>query len=62
MMQKTKEGGPNPYLIKLNKNSRLFTQIVLDAFKGGFIEPTLASSLLNTQVNKFSKFEALLYK
>jgi len=38
-------------LLRLNKNSRLFTQIVLDAFRGGNIQPTLASSLLNTQVN-----------
>lgn len=58
--QKKQEGGPNPYLLRLNKNSRLFTQIVLDAFRGGFVEPTLASSLLNTQVNKFSKLEAFL--
>lgn len=59
--QKKQEGGPNPYLLRLNKNSRLFTQIVLDAFRGGLIEPTQASSLLNTQVNKFSKLEAQMY-
>ncbi|MCJ7804248.1 XRE family transcriptional regulator [Patescibacteria group bacterium] len=57
-----KKGGPNPYLLRLNKNSRLFTQIVLDAFRGGFIEPTQASSLLNTQVNNFPKLEAQLYR
>lgn len=60
--EKTSTGGPNPYLLRLNKNSRLFTQIVLDAFRGGFVEPTQASSLLNTPVNKFSSLEALLYK
>ncbi|MBI4650526.1 ImmA/IrrE family metallo-endopeptidase [Candidatus Desantisbacteria bacterium] len=60
--QKKQKGGPSYYLLNLYKNSRLFTQIVLDAFYGGFIEPTLASSLLNTQVNKFSKFEELIYK
>lgn len=59
--QKEKEGGPNPYLIKLNKNSRLFTQTVLDAFRGGVIEPTHASYLLNVQVNKFPKLESLIY-
>ncbi len=59
--QKKQEGGPSPYLLRLNKNSRLFTQIVLDAFRGGFIAPTQASSLLNTQVNKFSKLEAQMY-
>ena len=56
------KGGPNPYLLRLNKNSRLFTQIVLDAFRGGFIEPTQASSLLNTQVNNFPKLEAQIYR
>jgi Zn-dependent peptidase ImmA (M78 family)/DNA-binding XRE family transcriptional regulator len=60
--QKEKEGGPNPYLLKINRNSRLFTQIVIDGFRGGTIAPTQASSLLNTQVNKISKLEAILYK
>jgi len=59
---KDKKGGPSPYLLKLNKNSRLFTQIVLDAFRGGSVEPTQASVLLNTPVNKFSSLEAQLYK
>jgi len=58
--QKDKPGGPNYFLLQLNRNSRLFTQTVLDAFRGGFIEPTLASSLLNVQVNKFQKLESQL--
>lgn len=58
--QKEKKSGPDYFLLQLNKNSRLFTQIVLDAFKGGYIEPTLASNLLNTQVNKFSHFETIM--
>lgn len=57
-----KKGGPSYYLLQLNKNSRLFTQVVLDAFRSGFIEPTIASNLLNVQVNKFHKLEAQLYK
>ncbi len=58
--QKSKEnpGGPNYFLLQVNRNSRLFTQTVLDAFRGGLIEPTVASSLLNVQVNKFPKLEA----
>jgi Zn-dependent peptidase ImmA (M78 family)/transcriptional regulator with XRE-family HTH domain len=62
--QKAKEnsGGPNYFLLQLNRNSRLFTQTVLDAFRGGLIEPTLASNLLNVQTNKFQKLEAQLYK
>ncbi len=59
--QKEKPGGPDPYLLKVNRNSRLFTQTVLDAYRGGNREPTMASNLLNTQVNKFSKLEARLY-
>lgn len=57
-----KQNGPNYYLLQLNKNGRLFTQVVLDSFKGGFIEATQASNLLNTQINKFPKLEAFLYK
>lgn len=59
---KDKQGGQNYFLLQLNRNSRLFTQTVLDAFRGGFIEPTLASNLLNVQVNKFSKLESQLYR
>lgn len=60
--EKDKPGGPNYFLLQLNRNSRLFTQTVLDAFRGGFIEPTLASSLLNVQVNKFPKLESQLFR
>jgi Zn-dependent peptidase ImmA (M78 family)/DNA-binding XRE family transcriptional regulator len=59
--EKDKHGGPNYFLLQLNRNSRLFTQTVLDAFRGGFIEPTLASNLLNVQVNKFPKLESQLF-
>jgi Zn-dependent peptidase ImmA (M78 family) len=58
---KDKPGGPSYYLLQLNRNGRLFTQTVLDAFRGGFIEPTTASSLLNVRNNKFHKLEAQLY-
>lgn len=61
LKQKEKEGGPNYYLLVLNKNSKLFTQIVLDAFRGGIVEPTTASNLLNIKVNKFPKLEEILY-
>lgn len=60
--EKEKSGGPNYFLLQLNRNSRLFTQTVLDAFRGGYIEPTLASNLLNVQVNKFQKLESQLIK
>lgn len=58
--QKEKKGGPDYYRLLVNKNSFLFTQVVLDAFRGGYIEPTQASRLLNTQVNNFSKLEAFI--
>jgi Zn-dependent peptidase ImmA (M78 family)/DNA-binding XRE family transcriptional regulator len=60
--EKDKPGGPNYFLLQLNRNSRLFTQTVLDAFRGGFIEPTMASNLLNVQVNKFPKLESQLFR
>lgn len=56
--QKQQKGGPDYYRLLVNKNSHLFTQVVIDAFRGGAIEPTQASSLLNTQVNNFSKLES----
>ena len=59
--QKKSPGGPSPYLLKLNRNSRLFTQIVLDGFNGGRIEPNLASNLLSTKSNKFHKLEERIY-
>lgn len=59
---KQKEGGPSPYLLRVNKNSRSFTQYVLDAFRGGNIEPTEASTLLNTSINNFKKLELQIYK
>ncbi|MDO8897066.1 MAG: XRE family transcriptional regulator [Bacteroidales bacterium] len=62
LKEKDKSGGPNNFLLKINRNSRLFTQTVLDAFRGGFIEPTLASYLLNVQVNKFQKLESQLFR
>jgi hypothetical protein len=62
LKEKDKPGGPNYFLLQLNRNSRLFTQTVLDAFRGGFIEPTLASNLLNVQVNKFQQLESQLVK
>lgn len=60
--QKESTGGPSYYLLQIQKNSRLFTQTVLDAFHGGSLEPTQASSLLNVKINHFHNLEAQLYK
>ena len=54
--------GPSYFLLQLNRNGRLFTQTVLDAFRGGFIEPAIASNLLNVKVNKFQKLETQLFR
>ncbi|MGE5412257.1 MAG: ImmA/IrrE family metallo-endopeptidase [Clostridiales bacterium] len=60
--KKKSDNHPDYYLLHLYRNGKLFTQTVLDAFKGGHIESNLASSLLNIQINKFNKLEAQLYK
>ena len=58
LKMKAKEDGPSAYMLRTIRNGYLFTRFVMDAFRGGFIEPTQASSLLNTSINKFSKLEA----
>ncbi len=62
LKQKENPGGPNPYLLRLNKNSRLFTQTVFDLLRSGFVQPTQASFLLGTPVNNFYKLEAQIYR
>lgn len=62
LKQKIKPGGPNPYLLRLNKNSRLFTQVVLDSLRSGFVQPTQASLLLGTPAINFHKLEAQIYR
>lgn len=56
------KGGPSYYLLQVNRNGRLFTQIVLDAYNGGLLQPTHASHLLNVKVSNFQGLEAQLYK
>lgn len=58
--QRERKGGPDTYLLRLNKNSKLFTRIVMDSFNNGSLSPLIASNLLNTQINNFQKFEKLL--
>ncbi len=55
-------GGPNYYVLQINRNSRLFTHTVLQAFHEGSIAPTQATNLLNVKVSNFPKLEAQLYK
>lgn len=62
-IQKRKtQDSPIYYPLIINRNGRLFTQTVLDAYRGGDIEPTFASNLLNVKVNNFSKLESQMYR
>lgn len=54
-------GGPNHYLIQAHRNGLSFSRLVMDVFRGGGIPPTLASSLLGTKINEFSKLEKFVY-
>lgn len=61
--RKSESDSPPLYFqLALNKNGRLFTQTVLDAYRSGSVEPTLASGLLNVKLNKFYKLEEQLYR
>lgn len=61
--KKNEKGGfANPYYVWLNRNGKIFSQIVLDYYKGGQISGLEASHLLNVKINNFSKFEHYLYK
>jgi Zn-dependent peptidase ImmA (M78 family)/DNA-binding XRE family transcriptional regulator len=57
-----KKSGPDYYLLLVNKNGQLFTQVVMDAYHGGLIPPTEASNLLNTQITNFPRLQAFLHK
>jgi len=57
LKQKKQEGGPSYYTLRLNRNGRLFTQHVLDAYNSGRIEPSVASLLLKVKSNQFTKLE-----
>lgn len=58
--QKKQKGGPNYYRLLVNKNSVLFTQVVLDAYNDGYIEASHASRLLNTKINNFHRLESFI--
>lgn len=62
LLQKKKDGGPSFYTLRLNRNGRLFTQSVLDAYNSGRIEPSIASLLLKVKSNQFPKLEKRMYK
>ncbi|MFH1195654.1 MAG: ImmA/IrrE family metallo-endopeptidase, partial [bacterium] len=59
--EKIKTGFPNPYLLKLKRNGKMFAQIIFNFYKGGRISGSEASTLLNTKINHFPKFEQYVY-
>lgn len=59
--QKEQGSRPNPYRIRANRIGHLFARSVLDAFRSGAIQPTQASSLLDTHINHFPKLEAFVF-
>lgn len=59
--KKPEAGGPDALRLRTYRNGLLFSRLVLDAFRGGLIQPTEASSLLGTAITKFTKLEAYVY-
>jgi Zn-dependent peptidase ImmA (M78 family) len=58
---KQRGGGPDPYRMRTYRNGLSFSRLVMDAFRGGVIPPTLASRLLRTRINDFTKMEKFAY-
>ncbi len=54
-------GGPNPHRLRVYRNGISFSKLVLDAYRGGFIQPTQASSLLGAPITQFPKLESFVY-
>ncbi len=58
--RKDTDGGPSPHLLRVLKNGRPFTSVVLTSYFQGQISSTEASSLLSAKVNNFEKLSAYL--
>lgn len=58
---KKSSGYANPYMLKIRRNSRSFTEYIYSFYKGGQISGVDASSLLNTKISDFSKLAEKLY-
>lgn len=59
---KESKGSPNPYVLQIRKNSKSFSHLVFDFFKGGRISGLEASTLLHVKINNFPKFETYLMR
>lgn len=56
-----RKGGPDPHLMQVYRNGLSFSRLVMDAFRGGLIPGTLASSLMGAKISDFSKLEKFAY-
>ena len=55
-------GGPNYYIMQLRRSSKAFSNIVMDIYKSGKVNGSIASRLLNVKESNFVKFEKYIYK
>jgi Zn-dependent peptidase ImmA (M78 family) len=53
--------GPDHHRMQTYRNGLSFSRMVMDAFRGGLIPPTLASRLLGARINDFEKMEKFAY-
>lgn len=60
--KKQQKGAPDWYLLRLRRNGRNFSNIIISNYKSGQITGTDASSLLGVKINNFTKYENQLYK
>jgi Zn-dependent peptidase ImmA (M78 family) len=58
---KSSSGGPNYNLLTIRKNSKSFSRIIYNLYRGGRISGSEASDLLSIKLNYFSKLKNLLY-
>lgn len=58
--KKEKQGHPDPYLMQIRKNSRLFSEVVYSSYKNGLLSGRDASELLNIKISSFNKIPHLL--
>jgi hypothetical protein len=56
------KGGPNYYIMQLRRSSKGFSNIVMDVYKSGKVDGSIASRLLSVKEGNFVKFEKYIYK
>lgn len=55
-------GGPNYYIMQLRRNSKGFSNVVMNSYKNGKLKGSDASRLLNMREANFGKFESYVNK